>query len=656
MRILSTSLFIAPALLGSACSGAPYDEYILAPSSRDLVPASVCQVNGSVTGAASVAHSSHGNVTFRGPSAVTYDFGRNIGGVVSLDVLSASSPDSFLGVTFTESSMWISNEACDATADSGRDSPLWFHAGQGPGQYTAERKHVRGAFRYLTVSSNTTATISVRSVHTHFTAAPSKELRAYTGYFHCNEDLINRIWYAGAYTNQLGTIDPAYGNSLVSETENVTLPETVPWWSNTTISNGSSVITDGAKRDRLVWPGDMSIALESIAVSTADLYSVRMGLESLFVLQTDDGQLPYVGSSPLGVAVSFTYHLHSLIGAFYYLRYSGDHHWIAGYWGQYKRGIRWAVSRVDDTGLANVTLSADWLRFGMGGHNIEANAILYYVLGQALELGQTLGDQADAEIWASVADGIKSAANQRLWDDGTGLYYDNETTTLHPQDGNSWAIKANLTRSNEHAMTISSSLRARWGPYGAPAPEAGKTVSPFIGGFELQAHYLSNQPGNALDLIRRQWGFMLTDPRMTHSTFIEGYSTDGSLHYAPYSNDPRISHAHGWSTGPTSALTFFAGGLHLTGPAGATWAVAPQPGNLTLVDTGFSTVRGAFSTTFRRIDGTYTEFTFTTPRGTTGEVRLPGTEGSLRSTNDERVELVNGSAAGLKGGTWKLSS
>jgi hypothetical protein len=32
---------------------------------------------------------------------------------------------------------------------------------------------------------------------------------------------------------------------------------------------------------------------------------------------------------------------------------------------------------------------------------------------------------------------------------------------------------------------------------------------------------------------------MLDDPRMTNSTFIEGYSSDGSLHYAPYKNDPR---------------------------------------------------------------------------------------------------------------------
>lgn len=362
----STSLFAGPILLATACHGVPYDEYILAPSSRDLIPQSVYHVNGSITGATSLTQSS-GNATFNGPSAVTYDFGRNIGGIVSVDVLSASSTDAFIGVTFTESSMWVSKEACDATADSGRDSPLWFPVGQGPGHYTVEEKHARGAFRYLTVAGNTTAMVSVRSVQVHFTPVPSQDLRDYKSYFHCNEDLVTRIWYAGAYTNQLCTIDSAYGNALVSQAKDVALPETVPWWSNSTITNGTRTITDGAKRDRLVWPGDMSIALESIAVSTADLYSIRTGLESLFALQKGDGQLPYVGNSDLG-GVSFTYHLHSLIGAFYYHRYSGDQHWMAGYWDQYQLGVQWAVSKVDSTGLANITSSLDWLRFGMGAH------------------------------------------------------------------------------------------------------------------------------------------------------------------------------------------------------------------------------------------------------------------------------------------------
>ena len=89
-------------------------------------------------------------------------------------------------------------------------------------------------------------------------------------------------------------------------------------------------------------------------------------------------------------------------------------------------------------------------------------------------------------------------------------------------DGNAWAIKANLTLNTTQITSISSFLHSRWTPYGPPAPEAGQTVSPFISGFELEAHFLASDAATALDLIRYMWtDFMLDDPRMTNSTFIE---------------------------------------------------------------------------------------------------------------------------------------
>ncbi|CAG8092468.1 unnamed protein product [Penicillium salamii] len=652
-------MHLATLLLGPlavAASSVPYEQYILAPKTRNLVPASVHNVNGSVTNAVSLTRSS-GNATFHGVSSVTYDFGINVAGLVSLDVGSASSSSAFLGVTFSESSLWINEQASDATGDTGLDMPLWFPVGKGAGKYTPEEKHIRGGFRYLTVVSNTTATVQIRGVRVNYTAAPDQDLRAYTGYFHSDDELINKIWYAGAYTNQICTINPKHGNSLVhlsdDSSKEIELPDTATWWNNYTITNGSSTITDGAKRDRLVWPGDMSIALEAIAVSTGDLYSVRTALESLFVLQKANGQLPYAGKPFLDLT-SYTYHLHSLVGASYLYRFSGDKEWLSQHWSQYKRGVQWAVSSVDSTGLANITASSDWLRFGMGGHNIEANAILYYVLQDAQILASELQDTSSAARWKHIAGNIKIAANEKLWDDKNGLYVDNQTTTLHPQDGNAWAIKANLTNSTRQSTIVSNALKARWGTYGAPAPEAGKTVSPFIGGFELQAHFLANQPNSALDLIRLQWGFMLNDPRMTQSTFIEGYSTDGSLHYAPYANDPRVSHAHGWSTGPTYALTAYAAGIQLTGAGGSTWRLAPQPGNLTSVDAGFSTTLGNFSTKFRKSGGSFVQFSFVAPLNTTGSVSLPGTKGTLVSRSGKRVVLSHGSATGLSGGRWDL--
>ncbi|KAJ5885852.1 hypothetical protein N7504_011688 [Penicillium tannophilum] len=641
--------------LVAAASRVPYEEYILAPSSRDLNPASVYQVNGSVTNAKSLVQFSGKGATFNGVSSVTLDFGKNVAGLVSLDVNSTSSSSAFLSVTFTESSLWISSEYSDATGNSGFDRPLWFNVGKGAGKYTPATKFQRGAFRYLTVASNTSATVVLDALRVNLTSAPDQNLRNYTGWFHSDDELINNIWYAGAYTNQLCTIEPTAGDSITSQSDDIVLPEMNTWYNNYTITNGTSTITDGAKRDRLVWPGDMAISLESIAVSTGDLYSIRMGLESLFILQQADGRLPYAGT-PFNYGESYTYHLHNLIGMSFLYRFSGDKAWALSYWDQYVLGVKWALESVDSTGLANVTLSADWLRYGMGGHNIEANSILYFVLNDAQDLAKELNQTSMIAHWASVAAGVKFGANKLLWDSSAGMYRDNQTTSLHPQDGNTWAIKANITQSENQRKTISAALKARWGPYGAPAPEAGATISPFIGGFELQAHYIAGQPNAALDLLRLQWGYMLLDSKMTQSTFIEGYSTDGSIHYAPYIDDARISHAHGWSTGPTYALTAYAAGIRFTEPAGKSWIIAPQPGNLTTLDAGLASAHGIFSVALQRSSGErYGRFSFSTPSSTTGVVQLPGTEGVLISQTGQRVRLVDGTAR-VPGGTWKLQS
>ena len=120
--------------------------------------------------------------------------------------------------------------------------------------------------------------------------------------------------------------------------------------------------------------------------------------------------------------------------------------------------------------------------------------------------------------------GIQSAAIPLLWQPDVGLFKDNETT-LAPQDGNAWAVKSGLVTNPSQVVQISEALQARWGQYGAPAPEAADAVSPFISGFELETHFMANRTIAALTLIQNMWAdFMLDDPRMTNSTFIEGYS------------------------------------------------------------------------------------------------------------------------------------
>ncbi|KAI0824104.1 bacterial alpha-L-rhamnosidase domain protein [Trametes gibbosa] len=637
MRALDSLLL----LVASTAAAVPYQQYILAPSSRTVRPVSVFRQHGSLSSPTGLLDNSRGGKglvlnTFN--SSVTYDFGKNIAGWVNLDL---SSHTGSVGVTFSESSLWVSSQNSDATADAGSDAPLVFNISRS-GHYQAPSEKERGGFRYLTVVNLGKSKVELKDLWVQFTAMPhwkDDALRDYTGWFHSNDEKLNRVWYAGAYTNQLVTIDPKRGDSLVhlgsiTSTSNIT--GTVDWWLNTTITNGTSVLTDGAKRDRLVWSGDMAIAVPGIAVTTFDFISIRNAIDSLFGLQDASGQLPYAGLpfNELGL-VSFTYHLYALIGVANFYLWSDDKAFLDTIWPAWKLGMQWATKQIDSTGLANVTAPNDWLRFGMGGHNIEANSILYYTLSLGAALAHEEGDAATASSYTSLASTIQQVAVPLLWQPSAGLFRDNETTTLAPQDGNAWAIKSGLlSPSSNFSTAISKGLEARWGPYGAPAPEAADAVSPFISGFELEAHFMAGRPETALTLIRHMWAdFMLDDPRMTNSTFIEGYSTTGALHYAPYTNDARISHAHGWATGPTSALTMFVGGIQILTGAGATWTIAPQPADLTNVDTGFSTPKGKFTSKWTRTKNTFT-LTISTPKGTTGSVGipLPGAHGAARLT------------------------
>ena len=397
-------------------------------------------------------------------------------------------------------------------------------------------------------------------------------------------------------------------------------------------------------------------------VSTNDMITVQNALDSLFILQKPNGALPYAGyaGKPEAGGVfyyvfSFTYHLYSLIGLYNVYMFTGNTSYLSSHWDQFKLALNYSLSMVDSSGLANVTTSADWLRYGMGAHNIEANAILYHTINLGVSLAGELNDTGVISRYQKYASDIKTAANARLWDSHTNLYRDNDTkplTSLHPQDGNTWAVVSNLTDSPAKNIAISNALSKRWGKYGAPAPEAGATVSPFISGFELQTHYLAGQPQLAPDLMKFMWGdFMLDSPHVTNSTFIEGYSTDGSLHYAPYTNDPRISHAHGWATGPTSALTLYTAGLRIIAPAGKSWIIEPQMANLTSVSAGFQTSLGAYAVNVTVIAGEM-HVSFDTPALTTGTVVVAGNSSSL----PRRFNVPNGGrgSASLRGGLRML--
>lgn len=177
----------------------PYSEYILAPTQRTLAPVNVHHVNGSVSNAPGITTTESGDTTLHGVSAVTYDYTKDIGGLVSFIVSDVSSSGQFVGISYAESSMWISPDGSDATQNIAIDETLWFEI-HGPGNYSVQSLHDRGGFRYLNIYHNTTGNVSLSELTTYYTAMPhyaDDALGDYTGYFHSNDEKLNRVWYAG---------------------------------------------------------------------------------------------------------------------------------------------------------------------------------------------------------------------------------------------------------------------------------------------------------------------------------------------------------------------------------------------------------------------------------------------------------------------------
>jgi hypothetical protein len=139
-----------------------------------------------------------------------------VGGLISLNFHEPASPAA-ISLSFTESPSFISPYASD---DSSYPAPNMTFDGvlkiSGPlpsGYWTQPVSALRGGFRYLTIVSNSPASVTVSNVSCAISFMPHVDnMRDYQGYFYAldpvfhDQNFLTKIWYAGAYTVQTNTV------------------------------------------------------------------------------------------------------------------------------------------------------------------------------------------------------------------------------------------------------------------------------------------------------------------------------------------------------------------------------------------------------------------------------------------------------------------
>ncbi|KAI0028945.1 glycoside hydrolase family 78 protein [Vararia minispora EC-137] len=655
-------LAVLAGLAHSSAPAGPWDAFNYAPSSKTVFPSTIREQNGSVAVADS-AVGSVGAITLSGNwSWVTLDFGKEVGGLISMNFNNVTN-SSAVALSFTESPIfirpWSSDDSSTPSSIEHYDGVMHVLAPLPSGLWTQDAMMLRGGFRFLTIASNSSDDVTFSNVSCAISFMPHVErLDDYAGYFYTkdpvssDEDFLTKIWYAGAYTVQTNTVPLNTGRRVPA------VSSAVGWANDAALGAAGPIIVDGAKRDRAVWPGDMGIAVPTQFVSTNDLLPTKNALQTMFAgMNPFTGALPESGP-PLSQQGSDTYHAWTLIGVHNYWLYSGDDDWIRSIWSNYTKAVRFLVGKVDSSGLVNITRLRDWARVGGGGHNAEGNALYYKVLKNSVDLANAINETALADGWVANATIFKETYNNAFWLASIGMYRDNTTTVLAPQDANSMAVLFNLTLNASQANSVSKGLTVNWNNLGAVAPELPDTISPFIGGLELQAHFESGNDDRAMDLLRREWGYMLYTNLSVESTLLEGFTSNGSLLYRAtvgYSRDAAyISHAHGWSSGPTSALTFYVVGLRVTAPQGRSWIVAPHMSGLGGAEGGFATPLGWFGVQWSMSRGEYIfQANITTPEGTEGSFTSP-VAGSATVDGESSMSIVNGTVIALIGGSHTI--
>jgi len=269
----------------TAAFDGPWNAFKHSPSARTVSPVTILAPDFTVLspypGTASL--DSNG-------SLVIYDFGMEVGGIITVNWEAAGSGT--LGLAFSEARNWTGplSDGSDGTLHPGGDGALFTPISDTTaGAYTVPDISLRGGFRYLSLFTTTTTSINLTltAITLEIAYQPTwSNLTAYGGYFFSNDDLINRIWYAGAYTLQTNAVPPNTGRVF---------PLLDSGWANDAFlgTDGATIFVDGSKRDRATWSGDLAVALPSVFVSTGDFESARNALQLQYDLQVGSISVVY---------------------------------------------------------------------------------------------------------------------------------------------------------------------------------------------------------------------------------------------------------------------------------------------------------------------------------------------------------------------------
>jgi alpha-L-rhamnosidase len=416
-------------------------------------------------------------------------------------------------------------------------------------------------------------------------------------------------------------------------------------------TNHLPTILDGPKRDRYVWSGDLAVSGPTVYYSNGASEYVQGSLQLNGSYQLPNGRLfgalpPQLVPGLTAAANTFQtgiyawglpYSIYFVTNLYDYYLYTGDLSFVRQEWPVAQKGLVYLRGNTNAQHLI-VTTGFDGLNWHLDfpppGTVTQVDIHYYAALREAAQLAIALGQANAAAEYRAEAAAVKEAINATLFNATTGLY-DIADSLRGPaaQDADAFAVLFGVAPADKQASILQNLKTALYTANGllAFAPASGFTViiSPFASSFEAWARFEAGDAVGALSLIRTEWGHMRKGQPFYSGGTWERMTPDA------VPDSAATSLAHGWASGPTSALSKYVLGVRPVQPGYKTWLIEPQPGDLFWAKGTVPTPYGPIEVKWKKASGGFA-LEVSVPAGTSGIVGVPTSSSTDAVTDNGR--------------------
>jgi alpha-L-rhamnosidase len=274
-----------------------------------------------------------------------------------------------------------------------------------------------------------------------------------------------------------------------------------------------STILDGATRDRLLFTGDLGVAARTLVYTNFDLPYLTDSIGLFSYYQSTEGAIPTSippqanpGRTPGNAFAAGIpdYTVHHVTTIHTYWMHSGDREFLRAQWPVVQRVLGYLRASTD----SGTGLFASVRRGNPPIADTLTNAHYYGALRQAASMAEALGDLAEARTLNGLAQRLRQAIDQHLFNRKLGLYgastHDLDTVVEH---ANAYAVLYQVPDEDRIPgilAQLAAALHRSAGPMRSTGPD-GSIVSPYTAGYEVAARFEAGDTTMALDLIRSAW-------------------------------------------------------------------------------------------------------------------------------------------------------